>query len=173
MRLAVTYCPEDGEPVALTAVNDAVVHQGAMARLVELEARLNQQFIASYRADGLIVCTPTGSTAYNLAAGGPILSPRQQALVLTPICAHTLTNRPLVLASSDKVTVRVAAGSRGVVLTLDGLWAHTFSPGDRVDISAGARPLVVFESEKPYFDILRDKLHWAAPAAGRNNSQKM
>jgi NAD+ kinase len=172
MRLAVSYLPEQGEPVNLAAVNDAIVHQGAMARLVELEVRLDDHFIANYRADGLIISTPSGSTAYNLAAGGPILTPRQQAMVLTPICAHTLTNRPLVLSTDEMVTVRVGSGSRGVVITVDGLWAHSFQPGDRVDISAGARPLLTFESEKPYFDILREKLHWAAPSVGRPRGAK-
>jgi len=163
MRLLITYRPSEGEPVTRPALNDAVVHQGAMARLVELDARLDGDFIASYRADGLIVATPTGSTAYNLAAGGPIIDAQHEAMVLTPICAHSLTNRPLIVA--DRRTISITLGSadaRGVVLTVDGQWARTFQPGDRVDITTAARPLVIFESDKRFFDILREKLHWGA-----------
>jgi NAD+ kinase len=163
MRLSITYTPVEGEPVSRTALNDAVVHQGAMARLVELNARLEGDFIASYRADGLIAATPTGSTAYNLAAGGPIIEPQHEAMVLTPICAHSLTNRPLVVAGNRTISITLgSADARGVVLTVDGQWARTFQPGDQVDITSSARPLVTFESGKAFFDILREKLHWGA-----------
>ncbi len=162
MRLTVTYVPHEGEPVARAALNDAVIHQGSMARLIELEARLDGEVVSIYRADGLIVCTPTGSTAYNLAAGGPIIMPGQAAMVITPICAHSLTSRPLVVPESATVSVVLTEDSRGVVLTVDGQWAHSFLPGDRVEISAAERSLIVFESEKRYFDILREKLHWDA-----------
>lgn len=162
MRLSVSYLPQEGEPVTRAALNDAVIHQGAMARLVELEARLDDVLVADYRADGLIVSTPTGSTAYNLAAGGPIISPDHHAMVITPICAHALTNRPLVVEETRTLRLTLGGDSRGVVLTVDGQWAHTFQPGDRVDITTKASPLITFDSEKAYFDILREKLHWGA-----------
>jgi NAD+ kinase len=165
MRLAVTYRPAGGEATMRASMNDVVLHQGAMARLIALEARLGSALITSYRADGLIVATPTGSTAYNLAAGGPILIPGQKAMTLTPICAHALTHRPLVIP--ENATLRIALGedSRGVVLTVDGQWARSFLPGDEIEVTTHPKPLVVFQSGKGYFDILREKLHWGAHSA--------
>lgn len=161
-RLMVSYVPASGRREYRPALNDAVVHQGGAARLVELEARLDGKVIATYRADGLIICTSAGSTAYNLAAGGPILSPGQGSMVLTPICAHALTNRPLVVPQSGNLSVTLGGETRSAVLTVDGQWMRTFAAGDRVDITATARPLRVFLSDKDYFDILRQKLHWGA-----------
>jgi NAD+ kinase len=160
MRLEATYHPAEGEPTTRTALNDVVIHQGAMARLVQLDARLDDDLIASYRADGLIVASPTGSTAYNLAAGGPVVMPGRAVLALTPICAHALTNRPLIAPAHKRISIELGDTSRGVVLTIDGQWAHTFGMGDRLEITASAHPLVVFGSEKGYFDLLREKLHW-------------
>ena len=162
MRLAVTYSGRDAEPVTRTALNDAVIHQGAMARLIELEARIDGELVARYRADGLIVATPTGSTAYNLAAGGPILIPGQEAMTLTPICAHSLTNRPLVVSDAANISVALGGESRDVVLTVDGQWARSIMPGDLVEITAASRPLIMFQSDRGYFDILREKLAWGA-----------
>jgi NAD+ kinase len=165
-RLRVTHRPRSGAAEERVALNDTVIHQGGLARLIDLEARLDGRIIASYRADGLIVCTPTGSTAYNLAAGGPILTPDQAAMVLTPICAHSLTARPLVVPQSGTVSVALSGNdeSRTAVVTVDGQWARSFAAGDRIDITATAAPLRVFRSEKGYFDILREKLHWGARA---------
>jgi NAD+ kinase len=162
MRLAVTYTPHGEVPVTRMGLNDAVIHQGSMARLIEVEVQLDGEMVSYYRADGLIVATPTGSTAYNLAAGGPIIEPGQRAMVLTPICPHSLTNRPLVVPGSSTVTMSLSNDSMGVVITIDGQWAHSFLPSDHVEIAAAERPLVVFNSEKRYFDILREKLHWGA-----------
>jgi len=161
-RQSVNYQPRDGEPVIRNALNDSVIHQGAMARLIELEATIDDGLVTSYRADGLIVSTPTGSTAYSLAAGGPILMPGQASMVLTPICAHTLTNRPLVVPQDGRIELRLRGDSRGVVLTVDGQWARSFLPGDRVVITTADQPLIMFESTKGFFDILKQKLHWGA-----------
>jgi NAD+ kinase len=160
MRLAVAYQRAGHEPVIRTALNDAVIHQGAMARLVELDAFIDDAFVAAYRADGLIIATPTGSTAYNMAAGGPILIPGQAAMTLTPICAHALTNRPLVVPSHSLIRLALGADTRGVVLTVDGQWAHSFLPGDKVQITAHAKPLRLLAARKSYFDVMREKLHW-------------
>ncbi len=160
MRLEVTYRPLVGEPVVRSALNDVVISQGAMARLVELQAYLDDSFITSYRADGLVVCTPTGSTAYNLAAGGPIMYPGLNSLAITPICAQGLTNRPLVVPGAGKVSISMSGESKGVVLTLDGQWAHTFQTGDTVEITPSVAPTVIFSSDSDYFNILRAKLHW-------------
>jgi NAD+ kinase len=160
MRLAVTFRRLGAEPVVRTALNDAVIHQGAMARLVELDAYIDGEFVSAYRADGLIMATPTGSTAYNMAAGGPILVPGQAAMTLTPICAHSLTNRPLVVPATSVIRIELGAESRGVVLTVDGQWAHSFLPGDSIECTAAAAPLTLYSSGKRYFDIMREKLHW-------------
>jgi NAD+ kinase len=160
MRIAVTFHHAGSAPVVLNALNDTVLHQGAMARLIDVDAFCDGQFIASYRADGLIVATPTGSTAYNMAAGGPIVVPGHAAMTLTPICAHALTNRPLVFGARSVLRLQVAGDARGVVITVDGQWASSFLPGDIVDITEAKRPLVMFASDQSFFDIMRDKLHW-------------
>jgi NAD+ kinase len=160
MRLQVTFMRTGAEPVMKFALNDAVLHQGAMARLIEVNAYADNQLIAAYRADGLIIATPTGSTAYNMAAGGPIVVPGQASMTLTPICAHALTNRPLVITASATIRLELGADARGVILTVDGQWAHSFLPGDVVEMTAAKRPLVMFTSQKSFFDVMRDKLHW-------------
>ena len=169
MRLEVTFRRAGAEHVVLTALNDAVIHQGAMARLVEIVARIDGELVADYRADGLIVASPTGSTAYNMAAGGPILIPGQAAMTLTPICAHSLTNRPLVVPASATIRLQLGAESRGVVLTVDGQWAHSFGPGDVAEVTAAARPLRLLAAQKSYFDIMREKLHWGARSDKRHH----
>jgi len=164
MRIAVRFSRGGSEPVVRYALNDAVLHQGAMARLVGIDAFVDDQFVASYRADGLIISTPTGSTAYNMAAGGPIVVPGMAAMTMTPICAHSLTNRPLVIPAASTIRLQLGADVRGVILTVDAQWAHSFLPGDVVELTAAASPLLLFESPKGFFDIMRDKLHWGARA---------
>jgi len=160
MRLAVTYKRAGAEPVTRHALNDAVIHQGAMARLIDVEAYCDGQLIAAYRADGLIIATPTGSTAYNMAAGGPIVVPGQAAMAITPICAHALTNRPLVIGARSTLRLQLAADARGVILTVDGQWATSFLPGDVVEMTESQQPLLLFASQQSFFDVMRDKLHW-------------
>jgi NAD+ kinase len=160
MRLQVSFHHGGAAPVVRQALNDAVLHQGAMARLVDIEAFCDGQLIASYRADGLIVATPTGSTAYNMAAGGPIVVPGQAAMTLTPICAHALTNRPLVISARSVLRMRLAGDTPGVILTVDGHWASSFLPGDIVEITEAPRPFVMFSSTDSFFDVMRDKLTW-------------
>jgi NAD+ kinase len=161
IRLSVTIGgtggPGDGQH--RSAVNDAVFTQPALARLLDLEARLDGAVIATYKADGLIVATPTGSTAYTLAAGGPILTPDVQALVLTPICPHTLTHRPLVVRPDAELRItNVSVGA--VTLTVDGQWGHEIADGGWIDVRKAERPLRLFRSSTPFFGILRQKLSW-------------
>jgi NAD+ kinase len=160
MRLSVRFVRANGDAVSMSALNDAVIHQGAMARLVELIAHVDGERVAAYRADGLIVATPTGSTAYNMAAGGPIVIPGQSAMTLTPICTHSLTNRPLIVPARATIRVTLGAEIRGVVLTVDGQWAHSFVQGDVVEMTAAPVPLLLFASKQSFFDVMRDKLHW-------------
>jgi len=160
MRLAVTYRRAHAQPIVRFALNDAVLHQGAMARLIDVEAFHDGDLISAYRADGLIVATPTGSTAYNMAAGGPIVVPGMAAMTVTPICAHALTNRPLVIGAGAVLRLQLAAEARGVILTVDGQWATSFLPGDTAEITEAEQPLILFASRSSFFDVMRDKLHW-------------
>ena len=170
MRLAVTFRRPGADPVVRYALNDAVVHQGAMARLVEIDAFCDDELITTYRADGIIVATPTGSTAYNMAAGGPIVAPGQAAMTVTPICAHALTHRPLVVHATATIRLRLGADVRGAILTVDSQWAHSFLPGDVAEMTAAAAPLILFASQKSFFDVMRDKLHWGARSDRKGGS---
>ena len=163
LRLVVRLHRE-GQVTERLALNDAVIAQGSMARMIELTAALDGQRFAVYRADGLIVSTPTGSTAYNLAAGGPILTPGQSSLAITPICPHTLTHRPLVVPSSSTITVEIPRASSGILLTVDGQWGAQLRQGDRVEVTGTGAPLPLYLSTKPYFEILREKLSWGSRA---------
>jgi NAD+ kinase len=159
LRLAVTVASPAGELARRSAVNDAVLTQRALARLLDLEASLDGAAIATYKADGLIVSTPTGSTAYTLAAGGPILTPDVQALALTPICPHTLTHRPLVLPPDARLRIRNVSGGP-VTLTIDGQWGQELADGTWIDVRKADPPLRMFRSPTPFFGILRQKLSW-------------
>jgi len=142
-------------------LNDAVFNKGALARIFELETTVDGCHLTTYRADGLIVATPTGSTAYSLAAGGPIVYPDMEAVVITPICPHTLTNRALVVPDRVTVQVRVGSTDEGVHLTLDGQRGIDIASGDTVTIRrAASRTLLVQNPEQDYFSILRQKLKW-------------
>jgi NAD+ kinase len=159
MRLLVTLRGKDKAPESQSALNEAVINQREVARLMNLLATTNGDTITSYKADGLILCTPTGSTAYNLSAGGPILSPALEAIVLTPICPHTLSNRPLVVGADMGITVTNVSPYHGV-LTVDGHWSRELAPGDVVDVHKLQRRLRVFRPRHSFFKILRQKLSW-------------
>lgn len=142
------------------ALNDAVINKGALSRILDLELTINGQFVCSYKADGLILSTPTGSTAYSLSAGGPIVYPLVEALIVTPICTHTLTNRPLVVPDAARIEV-AAHGQDAVYLTVDGQVGLKLEPGDRVMVTRAAERLRLVRPERQtYFEILRDKLKW-------------
>jgi NAD+ kinase len=161
MRLHVTVTgASDGRILETrSAVNDAVISQPAMARLLDLEARLDGELVTTYKADGLILSTPTGSTAYSLAAGGPILTPDLEAIVLTPICPHTLTNRPLVVRADRRVVIKNVS-SNPAQLTIDGQWGRPVEPGESVEVRKEAAPLRLFRGSGSFFSILREKLSW-------------
>ncbi len=143
------------------ALNDAVLNKSALARIIDLTLRIDGEFVTTYKADGLIVSTPTGSTAYSLAAGGPIVYPIVSAFVITPICPHTLTNRPLVIPDTSHIEVEFAGEDSPTYLTLDGQVGIELTPGDRISIRAAADRLrLVRPQKKSYFSVLRDKLKW-------------
>jgi len=142
-------------------LNDIVVNKAALARIIDIEVTLNDLFVNSFRADGLIVSTPTGSTAYNLSAGGPIVYPSMNAVVITPICPFTLTNRPLVVPDSATIVLTLRSGNEGVALTLDGQTGFTMEAGDRVQARKSATSFnLIRPTNRNYFDVLRDKLRW-------------
>ncbi len=143
------------------ALNDAVITNETLARMINLEALADGVPVTTYHADGLIVATPTGSTAYSLSAGGPILSPRLEAMLLTPICPHTLTHRPLVVPSAAVVEIRVLAPGQHVQLTVDGQDRLPLREGDRVLVRRAAAPVRLVASPfRDPFEILREKLTW-------------
>jgi NAD+ kinase len=142
-------------------LNDVVVNKSALARIIEIEAYLNEQFVNLFRADGLIVATPTGSTAYNLSAGGPIIYPSMNAVVITPICPFTLSNRPLVVPDDSVIAVRLMTENEEVALTLDGQVGVPLQAGDRAVIRKSKTAFnLVQPPNRNYFDVLRNKLKW-------------
>lgn len=143
------------------ALNDVVLNKGAIARVLDFDVRVDGQFISTYKSDGLIVSTPTGSTAYSLAAGGPVVAPSVRATIITPICAHTLTNRPIVLPDTAVIEVAVKSEREPVYLTVDGQVGMAVHGEDRVRICKAASMLEIIQPlHKSYFEILRQKLKW-------------
>jgi NAD+ kinase len=143
-------------------LNDIVITKAALSRIIEMEVTVGEAPMTRFRADGLIIASPTGSTAYNLAAGGPILHPAVDAMVLTPIAPHTLTNRPVVIAGASEVHVRpIMADHDEVFVTFDGQSGFPLRPGDQVNVKRHPRPVrIVKSAQRSYFDVLREKLKW-------------
>jgi NAD+ kinase len=142
-------------------LNDVVINKAALARIIEIEATFNGQFVNSYRSDGLIVSTPTGSTAYNLSAGGPVIFPSMNVVVITPICPFSLSHRPIVVPDTGEIKLLLKTASEEVIITLDGQLGFPLQAGDEVTIRKSASTFnLVQPSARNYFDVLRDKLRW-------------
>jgi NAD+ kinase len=142
-------------------LNDAVINKGALARIVELTTWIDGEYLTTYRADGLIVSTPTGSTAYTLSAGGPIVYPTLSHILLLPICPHTLSNRPIILPDTATVAITLDEKGRDVYLTLDGQVGQALKPEDRLEIRSAPHHLKLIKApHRSYFQILRTKLGW-------------
>jgi len=152
----------DGDMLAhYSALNDVVVNKAAIARLVHLEIFIDDEFMCAYRADGLILSTPTGSTAYSLAAGGPVISPAVKGLCVTPICPHTLSNRPVVVADTSSVRIVFSGGDDTTFLTVDGQVGINLKIGDTIEISKAKHEVRIIQPEKlRFFDVLRAKMQW-------------
>jgi NAD+ kinase len=151
----------EGAESRYRVLNDAVINKGALARIIEISVKVGGRFVSSFRADGMIVSTPTGSTAYNLSAGGPIVYPTMSAILLTPICPHMLSNRPVVLPDNQAIELTLVAGDEEVYLTLDGQEGIPLREGDRITVSRSERKVSLVQSpKKNYFDVLRNKLKW-------------
>jgi NAD+ kinase len=151
-----------GAPIAsYLALNDVVVNKAAIARLLQLEIFIDDEFMCTYRADGLIVSTPTGSTAYSLAAGGPIMLPPVEALCVTPICPHTLSNRPVVVPQHAHIRVVFQGGDETTYMTVDGQVGLNLQIGDVIETQKAAHCVRVVQPRNVrFFDVLRSKMHW-------------
>lgn len=154
----------DADEPFLYALNDVVIDKGGVARLIQMHLYDNEEFICSYSADGLIVSTPTGSTAYSLASGGPIINPRLNAIIVTPICPHTLASRPIIFLENDRLKVKVeSTDERDAVLTADGQVAQAVKSGKSVVVEKAEHNINLIRfPESSFYDILRKKLHWGA-----------
>jgi len=151
-----------GERVAnYTVLNDVVINKGALAKIIDIETTIGEMYLSTFKADGLIISTPTGSTGYNLSAQGPIVYPTLRTIVITPICPHTLTNRPLVVPDDMEVRAELRSQETDVFLTLDGQVGFGLRRGDVVEVKKADAPLRFFRSPfKDYFAVLRTKLKW-------------
>lgn len=161
MRLQVTILKNGAERARQTVLNDVVINKGALARLNHIKTRVNGHYLTTYHGDGLIISTPTGSTAYSLSAGGPIIHPSVPGIILTPICPFSLTNRPLVVPESSRIELSLAKKPTDVMVTLDGQEGYEIDEQDSLIIEKAPCPLkmIVLPGQR-YFDVLKAKLQW-------------
>lgn len=162
IMLDINVLREEERVCQFSVLNDVVINKGPLARILDLDVFINDEFLTTFRADGLIVSTPTGSTAYNLAAGGPIIHPTMSNFILTPICPFTLTNRPIILPETETIIIKLRSkSSEKVSLTFDGQVGFDLSHKDRVFIKKSDKQISLVKSpDKSYFEILRTKLMW-------------
>ena len=152
---------DNKEECHFSALNDIVINKGALARIIELNVAIDNHFLTIFRSDGLIISSPTGSTGYNLSAGGPILYPDLDALIVTPICPFTLTQRPIILQDKSVIEIMVGQNSEEVSLTFDGQVGFDLIDNDRISVFKSKEKLKLIKfSDTDYFEILRTKLKW-------------
>ena len=151
-----------GERMAeFIVLNDAVINKGALARIIDLETTINGEYLTTFKSDGLILSTPTGSPAYNLSAGGPIVYPSLHCIIITPICPHTLTNRPIVIPDDVEIRAMLKTKQQEVILTLDGQQGFTLEFEDVVEVKKAEGHIFLIKSPyRHYFEVLREKLKW-------------
>lgn len=150
-----------------TVLNDVVVNRGNLSRIGELEIKINDMYLTTYKADGLIISTPTGSTAYSLSAAGPIVYPRKNLIIINPICPHTLTNRPIIVPENSRLQTILWSKERGATLTLDGQESYRIKSGDVIDVKkSDYATKLVLSPHRNYWDILRTKLGWGGLTSG-------
>jgi len=162
MRLLVRVLREENEITRQTILNDAVINRGALARLAHVKTYIDDQFLTEYRADGLIISTPTGSTAYSLAAGGPVVHPAVDSILLAPICPFTLTNRPLIVPDDVCIRLKLAKGASDILLTFDGQAGIEIDERDTIIVRKDDQPVhMIILPEHTYYDVLKTKLRWS------------
>ncbi len=171
MMLDVAVHDDRGESFECSVLNDVVINRGNYSRLVDLETHVDGQYLTTYRADGLIISTPTGSTAYSLSAGGPIVLPVLNTVILNPICPHTLTNRPVILPATAVLKVMLWTREAGAIMSCDGQVTYNLKPGDTISVrkSACVTKLVV-SARRDYLQILRSKLGWGGSPTAANRT---
>ena len=166
MRLAVAVIRNGIESSRESVLNDVVINTGTLARLALIPTYINDHYLTTFRADGLIVASPTGSTAYSLAAGGPVVHPQVPGIVMTPICPFTLTNRPLVVPDSTRILIKPEERSANLILTLDGQAGLEIQRGDTILIEKSPHPVHMIQiPDGEYFDVLKAKLSWSGGRA--------
>ncbi|MBL7180722.1 MAG: NAD(+)/NADH kinase [Desulfobacterales bacterium] len=162
MRLLVKVMKGPTELARETVLNDIVINKGALARLAHINTYIDDHYMTTYSADGLIVSTPTGSTAYSLAAGGPIVHPEVPGIIMTPICPFTLTNRPLIVPDSAQIKIRLAKKSFDIMVTFDGQAGIEINEDHAIIVCKSPHPVnMITMPDQNYFDILKDKLRWS------------
>jgi NAD+ kinase len=162
MRLLVTVTKKEKELVCETVLNDIVINKGALARLAHIETYIDDHYLTTFSADGLIVATPTGSTAYSLAAGGPVIHPAVPGILITPICPFTLTNRPLIIPDSACIKIKLEKQSSDIMLTFDGQAGIEINEEHIITIRKGPYPInMITMPHQSYFDVLKAKLSWS------------
>lgn len=162
MRLLVRVLREGEEIVREPVLNDIVINKGALARLARIKTYINDRYLTTFRADGLIVATPTGSTGYSLAAGGPIIHPTVPGIVITPICPFTLTNRPIIMPDSVCIELRLDKSASDIMLTFDGQAGLEITEKDTIIVRKGCQPIhMITLPDRHYFDVLKTKLRWS------------
>lgn len=161
-RLDIKVIRNGEQIIDVDVLNDAVINKAALSRLASCAVYLDDTYLTTYRADGLIVATPTGSTAYSLAAGGPVVHPAVPSIILTPICPFTLTNRPLLIPDSTRVEIRLQGSPEDMILTLDGQEGFEMDPKDKIFIKKSRNPIrmISFEDDS-YFKVLKTRLKWS------------
>jgi NAD+ kinase len=159
--LDVNVCRKGEKVDGYRVLNDVVINKGALARIIDLETNINGKYLTTFKADGLIISTPTGSTGYSLSAGGPIVYPLLHSIIITPICPHTLTNRPLILPDNMTIKIKLISKNENVYLTLDGQVGLAFEPDSTLEIKkADSMVYLIDPLHKDYFEVLRTKLKW-------------
>jgi NAD+ kinase len=166
MRLKVDVVREKKTIISVPVLNDIVINRGALARLADVETHIDDHYLTTFRSDGLIVATPTGSTAYSLAAGGPVIHPDVPGIIITPICPFTLTNRPLIVPDSIRITLKLATGASDIKLTFDGQEGLDIDDRDTIIVRKGSHALnMITLPGQHYFDVLKAKLRWSGGRA--------
>jgi NAD+ kinase len=159
--LQVEVLREEGPVAQYQALNDAVITKSGVARMIDLDAHVDSQFVCAYKADGLIIATPTGSTAYSLSAGGPIIFPSVPTICITPICPHMLTNRPVLVPATSVIRIRSQAPDETAYLTIDGQVGNPLRENDLIVCRASDYSLLLIRPPRMmFFDVLRQKLKW-------------
>ena len=162
MRLQVKVIMEGRAIAQETVLNDVVINKGALARLAYIETYIEDHYLTTYSADGLIISTPTGSTAYSLAAGGPVVHPEVPGIIMTPICPFTLTNRPLIVPDSAGIKIKLAKKSSDIMLTFDGQAGLEINGKNKIVVEKGLHPVnMITMPEQHYFNVLKAKLRWS------------